>query len=289
MIVPYLFTFGKSSSATKSKPLNAILYRRPARGIVQMRQRIIAFFAFIALCSISSPSQSGELSGAWKIDTRGGPTPLCSLVQSGNNLNGSCVGPQASGTVTGTEFAGLVRWRWHWIAYGSNAAADFDFTGTLQPDNSITGMIERPDLGFSLRFTAKRHSLGNATVTDVNRAVADMNAARAQPPPPDGRSTLLGYSGPMNKPIMTAPVGPGYTPGYQPDSMPATAPKPGEYPPELEAQSRRIFYPEGGNWTDSIREPKRQQWMYNAQQQAIKNDIEMKKAGHDYSVEWRNR
>jgi hypothetical protein len=36
-------------------------------------------------------------------------------------------------------------------------------------------------------------------------------------------------------------------------------------------------------------ESQRQQWMNAQEQQALKNDIEMKKAGHDYTVEWRNR
>jgi hypothetical protein len=95
------------------------------------------------------------LSGAWKIETRGGPTPLCSLVHVGNKLNGSCDEPLATGTVTGTVVGPTVRWRWQ-------SAAAFDFVGTLGPDNTITGTVERREIGLSSRFTAKRQSQANA-------------------------------------------------------------------------------------------------------------------------------
>ena len=121
-------------------------------------RRTIALFAIIAACWISTPSQSAEISGAWKIDTRGGPVPLCSLVQVGNNLNGSCVGPKATGTVRGTVVGQTVRWRWQWVTYAGNSAAAFDFIGTLGLDNTITGMVERRETGLSLSFTAKRQS-----------------------------------------------------------------------------------------------------------------------------------
>ena len=116
----------------------------------------ITSFHCVILCWISTPSQSAEISGAWKIETQGGPTPLCSLVQVGNNLNGSCVGPQATGTVTGTVVGPTVQWRWQWVTYAGNAAAAFDFVGTLESDNTITGRVERRETGMSLTFTAKR-------------------------------------------------------------------------------------------------------------------------------------
>lgn len=112
-------------------------------------------FACLALFWTATASQSAEISGAWKIDTRGGPTPLCSLVQVDGNLNGSCVGPQATGTVTGTIIGTQVRWRWQWVSYVGKAAA-FDFAGVLGADNTITGTVKRRDIGMLLNFVAKR-------------------------------------------------------------------------------------------------------------------------------------
>jgi hypothetical protein len=110
------------------------------------------------LCGFAPSLQAAEISGAWQIGTRGGPVPLCKLTQVGNNLSGSCVGPQAAGTATGTIVGPLVRFHWQWTTYVGNAAGAFDFAGTLQSDNSITGTVERPGIGLSLNFTATRQS-----------------------------------------------------------------------------------------------------------------------------------
>jgi hypothetical protein len=91
-------------------------------------------------------------------------------------------------------------------------------------------------------------------------------------------------------PITAPPSVRDYIPGLMPNQIDLDAkPQPGEYGPSLEAQSRRIFNPSGNYLIPGDQEARRQQWMYNAQQQAIRNGIEMKRAGHDYSVEWRNR
>jgi predicted aspartyl protease len=97
-----------------------------------------------------------NISGAWKIDTQNGPVPVCGFRQAGNNLTGSCAGPIAVGTITGTIIGRQVRWRWQWVAYAGVNAAAFEFVGTLQPDNTITGTVERGEIGFSRNFTAKR-------------------------------------------------------------------------------------------------------------------------------------
>ena len=124
-----------------------------------MIRRTIALFACMILWGISVPSHAAEISGAWKIATRGGPTPICSFVQVGNNLNGSCIGLQATGTVTGTVVGPTVRWRWRWATYGKNTAAAFDFIGSLQANNTITGTVERREIGLSLNFTAQRETV----------------------------------------------------------------------------------------------------------------------------------
>lgn len=123
-----------------------------------MRHRTIAFFVCMILCGIGVPSHAAEISGAWKIETHGGPVPLCSLVQTGNDLSGSCVGPQAAGTISGTVAGPTVRWRWQWVTNSGDKAGAFDFLGTLGADNTITGTVERREIGLSLNFTATRQS-----------------------------------------------------------------------------------------------------------------------------------
>ena len=117
-------------------------------------------FACLTLFWTATASQSAETSGAWKIDTPGGPTPLCSLVQIDGNLNGSCVGPQATGTVTGTIIGTQVRWRWQWVSYVGKGAA-FDFSGVLGLNNTITGTVERRDIGMLLNFVAKKQMVAS--------------------------------------------------------------------------------------------------------------------------------
>ena len=95
-----------------------------------------------------------NISGPWKIDSGNGPSPVCGFEQAGNNLTGSCIGLKAKGTITGTIIGEQVRWHWQWVTYAGNVAAAFDFIGTLRPDNTITGMIERRDIGLSVNFTA---------------------------------------------------------------------------------------------------------------------------------------
>ena len=97
-----------------------------------------------------------NISGAWKIESKNGPSPVCGFEQAGNNITGSCTGPNANGTITGTIFGEQVRWHWQWGTYAGNAAAAFDFKGILRPDNTITGVVKRPEIGLSLNFTAKR-------------------------------------------------------------------------------------------------------------------------------------
>lgn len=129
-------------------------------------RRTIGLFASIILCGIGVPSHAAEMSGAWKIDTRGGPVPVCKFVQVNNDLSGSCVGPQATGTVTGTVVGPTVRWHWQWTTYVGNATGSFDFVGNVQTDNTITGTVERRELGLSFDFTATRQSIAGVTAHD---------------------------------------------------------------------------------------------------------------------------
>jgi len=97
-----------------------------------------------------------NISGAWTINTQNGPVPVCGFRQAGNNLTGSCAGPIAEGTIVGTIIGRQVRWRWQWVTYAGENAAAFEFEGILQSDNTITGTVERREIGFSGNFTAKR-------------------------------------------------------------------------------------------------------------------------------------
>jgi hypothetical protein len=121
-----------------------------------MIRHFMVLFVCLVLCLISTPSRSTEITGAWKIGTQGGPVPLCNMVQSGDSLSGWCVGPFATGTLTGTLVGQTARWRWQWVRRDGQAAAAFDFMGILRPDDTITGTVERREIGMSLNFTAKR-------------------------------------------------------------------------------------------------------------------------------------
>ncbi len=124
-----------------------------------MARRTTAFLVCLTVCWTSTPSRASEISGTWQIDTRDGPAPICKLAQVGNTLNGTCIGPRAAGSVTGTVAGPTVRWHWRWISYASQTPGDFDFLGTLESENAMTGTVTRPETGFSLTFTANRKSI----------------------------------------------------------------------------------------------------------------------------------
>lgn len=121
-------------------------------------------FSFLVICaaavgfSISASAEAPpvDISGAWKIDSQNGPVPVCGFKQVGNNLTGSCAGPNAQGTITGAMNGREVRWRWQWVTYAGKNAAAFEFVGTVGSDNTVTGVVERREIGFSVNFTAKR-------------------------------------------------------------------------------------------------------------------------------------
>lgn len=163
-------------------------------------RRTIALFACMILCVIGVPSHAAEdcgpnptynyptpsgydcrpyaADGMWKIFTRGGPVPLCTLKRVGNILNGSCVGPEAAGPINGTVDGPEVRWRWQYTTYVGNKAGAFDFVVTSQSDDNISGKIEQKEVGLSfdfkghrvwnsLRWTPKPTSPASASATSV--------------------------------------------------------------------------------------------------------------------------
>jgi predicted aspartyl protease len=148
-------------------------------GDALMRWRTFALFACMILYGVSVPAHAAQdcgpnptynypttsgfdcwshtALGMWKIFTTGGPVPLCILTQKmGNNLNGSCVGPQAAGTINGTVVGSVVQWQWQWTSCVGNGAGALEFLGTLQSDDTISGKVERKEDGLSFDFTGRR-------------------------------------------------------------------------------------------------------------------------------------
>jgi len=114
--------------------------------------------ALVQPASLAPPPGAAEpsanLSGSWKIDTRGGPVPVCTFIQAGSELKGSCVGPQAKGDLAGALAGQTVRWQWVAMANANNRSVAWNFSGTLAADNTITGFAEQN--GRSLPFTATK-------------------------------------------------------------------------------------------------------------------------------------
>ena len=127
--------------------------------------------AYVLLCWSSTGSLSADLSGVWKINTQGGPISVCTLVQTGRNLIGSCVGPQAKGHVIGTVAGAAAKWRWEWVTQ-AGIPGSFTFTGAVQSDNSISGVMERGT------FTATRQQSEIASASIGGPAAAAFQRLR---------------------------------------------------------------------------------------------------------------
>jgi hypothetical protein len=100
--------------------------------------------------------RSVNISGTWKIESQNDVVaPLCAFKQVGNDLTGSCTGPNAVGAVTGMIEGNQLRWTWQWRAYVDGTAGQHGFTSTLVSDNTINGKVERAG-GPSFDFKATR-------------------------------------------------------------------------------------------------------------------------------------
>jgi clan AA aspartic protease (TIGR02281 family) len=163
----------------------------------------LSFMAILCAALGFSASASAEvapanISGSWQIETpQNGPSPRCVFRQEGNNLTGSCTGPKAEGTITGTIIGDQVRWRWQWVTYTGNAAAAFDFIGTLGLDNTITGMLERRETGFSLNFRANALSVARRE----NNSGPSTSTAPNQNPSSQTRVSLKKFGGTFVVPV----------------------------------------------------------------------------------------
>ena len=89
---------------------------------------------------------AGDLTGAWKVDSSVGKTPIvvnCSLVQSGDALSGSCApatgdaGPTAlTGKVAGTHAT------WGYDVVFKGAPAHVGYAADITSDTAMTGVLE---------------------------------------------------------------------------------------------------------------------------------------------------
>ncbi len=89
---------------------------------------------------------AADLSGAWKIDSSVGKTPItvnCTLVQTGQTLSGACTpaagnaGPTAfsDGTVSGSTAA------WGYDVIFAGKPAHVGFTADITSDTTMTGVL----------------------------------------------------------------------------------------------------------------------------------------------------
>jgi hypothetical protein len=117
--------------------------------------------------AISSPARADEVdfSGAWSVSGRiitGNlltyVSPVCVFRQAGDQLTGSCKGPNGAGSASGVIDGADISWQWHMIAttaVGLNGLSTF--RGTLGRDRVIRGSWTFSHLpNASGGFTAQR-------------------------------------------------------------------------------------------------------------------------------------
>jgi hypothetical protein len=84
-----------------------------------------------------------DIAGQWKVTARvsdrGGFFPICSFLQNGDALSGSCSAPLRTGELTGAIQQGNVSWHWRWKDYHGAGSGMADFSGTLASPNSLSG------------------------------------------------------------------------------------------------------------------------------------------------------
>ena len=104
----------------------------------------VSLFIFFSLIpAIAQPS--ANIAGQWKLTAQmtsnGGVFPICSFLQTGNNLAGSCSAPLRTGEITGTIRGTTINWYWHWSDYNDSNSGTANFAGTLGPRNAISGTM----------------------------------------------------------------------------------------------------------------------------------------------------
>ena len=85
-------------------------------------------------------------------------SPVCEFQQSGDQLTGTCTGPNGTGSAVGLTNGASVTWQWHVVATNNIGLSGISsFNGRLGADNVVRGswtFSGRP--GVSGQFTAMR-------------------------------------------------------------------------------------------------------------------------------------
>ena len=106
-----------------------------------MRIGILCLMTVLFSATINCAGAAEDLTGNWVFSTApGGPKPVCTITQKGQNISGKCKGPTNDGPVTGTVRGNKVALAWA----GSTIGVDkrFDFTGQLDAKaGTITGKV----------------------------------------------------------------------------------------------------------------------------------------------------
>jgi hypothetical protein len=99
------------------------------------------------MISSSAPADEVDFSGAWSVSGRiitGSlltyVSPICTFHQAGDQLTGSCKGPNGAGSASGAIDGADISWQWRIIAtnaIGINGLSTF--RGTLGRDHVIRG------------------------------------------------------------------------------------------------------------------------------------------------------
>src|SRR5665213_1484530 len=99
-----------------------------------------------ALClSLPAAALAADISGAWKIDSSVGTTPIsinCTLVQAGQTLSGACapaVGDAGPTALTGTVDGNKAAWGYDVVFRGK--PAHVGYTADIASDAAMTGVL----------------------------------------------------------------------------------------------------------------------------------------------------
>ncbi len=116
----------------------------------------------LAAAALVSPvaAHAADISGAWKIDSSVGTTPIsinCTLVQTGHALTGACapaVGDAGPTALTGSVDGNKAAWGYDVVFRGK--PAHVGYTADIASDATMTGVLDLA--GKPSPFTAARRS-----------------------------------------------------------------------------------------------------------------------------------
>ena len=101
---------------------------------------------FVSALLIPGAALAADLTGAWKVDSSVGTTPItvnCKLVQSGPDLSGTCApatGDAGPTALTGKVDGAKVAWGYDVVFRGK--PAHVGFIAEIKSETSMTGMLD---------------------------------------------------------------------------------------------------------------------------------------------------